>query len=446
MPLADCVIATSAEVVDPTLVIAGMSFAGTSIIHGGEALAGIAAGWTVPTNPYITAVQIQYGPQDLTASPIVISQPAAVGTWMTTTAIASGKLMQARYRAVGISPLVGPWSSSTNFTAGLSTSPMPAQPGASAWSATGSGITGSGVTFPAINIAGALDTTGVTGINFYFRLHGGASMTAFGSITPSQTGILIDSVASGLTYDFGVTYQNGETEGPIRIYTNGGSGYTVSGFAASGVTDDKTPNAIAWADISASGSGLQTAYSSVQTFSGINVPITLTLNYTNTATWYYNKNGSTTSFSSGAQISVVAGDTLAFDCQKNASVTSVLSIVNHTDADTTLDTITATLTVSGFTAGVVSADITYTPNYWDNGYYLELQYYSCNPQATASGGVGPYTYSWAVLSGSVSLSSATSATCFVLDSTGNGCTLQCTITDTGAGGATGMTPVVTCHT
>lgn len=69
MPLADCVIATSAEVSDPTLVVAGVTYAGGSIAENGSIRASIQGAWTPPTNPYIIGVQFQYGPTDLTGPP-----------------------------------------------------------------------------------------------------------------------------------------------------------------------------------------------------------------------------------------------------------------------------------------------------------------------------------------------------------------------------------------
>lgn len=64
---------------------------------------------------------------------------------------------------------------------------------------------------------------------------------------------------------------------------------------------------------------------------------------------------------------------------------------------------------------------------------------SVSPTANVTGGVGPFTYSWSIISGGtgVTLTNATSATCTVTTNTGavqtRTGTLQCDVTDTGNG-------------
>ncbi len=201
---------------------------------------------------------------------------------------------------------------------------------------------------PAVTLSGAFDGSFGTGILVETSPHGAGTWTQFGSYGVGMTSTIIDSLSSGQVIDIAVSYLNGQTQGARLIMNNGGSGYTAGSFAASGSTTDKTPTAVNWTDQSASGTGTQTTTTNTQTIASINVPITLTLTYTNAASWSYIKNGgSPVGFSSGGMVSVVAGDTLAFECSNGSTVTSVLTIVNTTDGSTTLDTTTSTLTVTG---------------------------------------------------------------------------------------------------
>lgn len=71
---------------------------------------------------------------------------------------------------------------------------------------------------------------------------------------------------------------------------------------------------------------------------------------------------------------------------------------------------------------------------------------SASCTAVVTGGVGPFTYAWSILTGvGVTLTNATTATCVITTNTGsvqlrNG-TLQCIVTDTGNGSTTTSTTV-----
>lgn len=351
MSLNDCVIATSLETVDASMSLGSVSVIGSMITQGGSQIAALSASWAPVTNPYVLGGQFEFAPTDGSAGKSTSNALVNAGVWTVTDGIVAGKSYTLRYRAAGVPGLFGAWVGPITVVAGAAAPPAPAQPGATAWAAVGTTVTNAGVSFPAIVVSGAVDTTGVSGIVVSYAPHGSGSFVPFGTYPLGTVSVTVDSVASGGIYDILIQYANGATLSPGRTLDNGGSGYTAGTFAASGAMTDVTPNAVNWTDQTASGSGTQTTTTNTQTITGINAPIVLTLTYTNTATWSYIKNGGTpTTFASGATLSVSVNDTLAFRCSNGSTVTSVLTIVNTTDSSTTLDTTTSTITVSGVDA------------------------------------------------------------------------------------------------
>ena len=110
------------------------------------------------------------------------------------------------------------------------------------------------------------------------------------------------------------------------------------GFFQSSSSIDTTPDPISWADFS----GLSSANSTVQTFSGINTAISVQLSVTATSmnVRYRVNAGTWTAFSSStpATISVNAGDSLEFSVFGLGSSTGTITITNLTSGSTVLDT------------------------------------------------------------------------------------------------------------
>jgi hypothetical protein len=363
MALADCVIATSLETIDPTLSVGAVTFSPATVSQGGYQVSAISGSWPMSTNPYVTGIQFEYVPVDGTAGKTLTqAQRIDAGIWSGTDNVVSAKSYYMRRRAVGAPGLYGLWSDQETVVAGTIISPSPPQPGAAAWAAVATTVTGNdGSAFPAGIITGSMETAIVaTGILVEYREHGVTAWTAFSNYPTNTIRAQVDSVAAGKVYDFAISYVNHETVGPRLILDNSGAGYTMPNFAGSGTTLVVTPSPTpAWADQSSSGAGTQTITTNTVTILGINAPISLGLTYTNTASWSYIKNGAApVAFTSGQSVGVGVGDTIAFRCSNGSTVTSVLTVKNTTDANTTLDTVTATLTVSG--ADVTPAAISFT--------------------------------------------------------------------------------------
>lgn len=350
MPLSDCTIATSLETIDPTMSAGTVTLQSILVTEGGDQVAALKGSWPAITNPYVTGVQFEYVPVDSSAPSVVtIPQRSANNAWVGYAGVVSGKDYNVRYRAAGLASVFGLWSSYQTVTAAVVVSPAPAQPGSSAWSAIGTTSTANGVSFPSVVISGGFDGSGADGIVFFVGPHNG-TLTQVGTFPLGTVSYPVGPplVASGGVYDVGIAYANGESVGTMRVLNNGGSGYTAGAFAGSGATTDVTPTPLNWVDQSSSGAGTQTVtIPSPAAFASINAPIVVSLAYTNVASWSYSKNGGAyVPLASGDMVSIVLGDSLAYQCSNSSTVTSVLSIHNVTDGNALLDTVTATLTVT----------------------------------------------------------------------------------------------------
>ena len=116
-----------------------------------------------------------------------------------------------------------------------------------------------------------------------------------------------------------------------------GHGATAVGADTMVVTAGVTPNPIAWADIvSIVSSGPAGGSNAAQTFSGIVATVTIKLVVapgSSGALLKYSKNGAAfTTWTSGATLTVVAGDTLAFSASTGGSAsTGTIQVVNQSD-------------------------------------------------------------------------------------------------------------------
>ena len=390
MPLNDCSLATTTETIDPTLTAGTITYAATGIASGGALVSAFSATWRTVTNPYFQGVQFDYGPSDgLTGRLVTAAQRQSPFT--TASGIVGGKTYTIRSRAVGIAPVFGPWSAYVSLAVPVAVAPAPPQPGSAAWTAVGTTITGGGASFPAIHIAGAVDVaTGVTDVIVEFAPHGTTSWTTFGDLPINTTGCDVTAVGATALYDIAISYSNLGTIGPRRILTNGGAGYTAGGFVGTGGADDPTPTAITWGNVSATGTGTQTATMAAQTFAGINVPITLKLSFTGSATWTYTKNGAVFAFVNNDTLVVSVGDSLAFTPSASATTSGTLTVTNVTDSNTVLSTPTYSLTISG-------ADVSLNATSWADltaSGYSPYGAYDYNTAQTLSGINVPVTLSF----------------------------------------------------
>lgn len=229
--------------------------------------------------------------------------------------------------------------------------PTPPAPAAGQWSAVGTALTsGDGVSVPAVVVTGSpSDFPTADEVIVEIKPSDGANY-ALAAAGPSQIfrRAEIFTVTSATDYDLQVRYRRGRSVGPA---TSLGT-VTTGGFAGSGATADITPDAIAWADITATGSSPVSATTSLETFTGIDAAITVQVTWTGAGTGEYTSDGSTwTALSSGDTIARSAGDQLGFRMTRSGSAgtsNGTVTVKNLTESpDTTLDTFAYSCTVSG---------------------------------------------------------------------------------------------------
>lgn len=106
---------------------------------------------------------------------------------------------------------------------------------------------------------------------------------------------------------------------------------------------DDTPASLNWTNVS--GQSPQTSNS--QTVTGINVPITLAVNFSPAYTGQFAVNGSYASYTAATSITFTANNNTAytFGFQPTSDYSGTVTIVNQTDGNTTLDTFTVAVTV-----------------------------------------------------------------------------------------------------
>lgn len=115
--LADCVVASSFETVDPTLTAPSVSFNSTYLTKGGNKMPALTATWAPITNPYIVGIEFEYGPTDLSQGITKSDANKGAQSWVKTDGVIAGESYAARLRAKG-DGYFGPWSSPVIVVAG----------------------------------------------------------------------------------------------------------------------------------------------------------------------------------------------------------------------------------------------------------------------------------------------------------------------------------------
>ena len=216
------------------------------------------------------------------------------------------------------------------------------------WTASGATLTASGVSVPAIVLTGSSsDNAGAQEVIVEIKPHDADSWAVY-STDPAATTTRkeIFNVTNLTVYDVAVSYRIQGVVGERLII----SSITAGAFVASGASYDVTPDAVNWANVSVSSSSPATASNAIQTFTGIDAPITLEVTWTGTGVIKYSKNGGAwTSIATGG-ITVSVGDTLAFQASRTGSAgtsSGTVTVKNLSESpDTTLDTWTYSCTVS----------------------------------------------------------------------------------------------------
>lgn len=114
MALQDCVIASTREVIDPTLSAGAVTISGITLTQGGIKIPAMASSWPAVSNPYVIGVQFQYQESSLASALVqTASVDAAKMSWLSTMGIVAGKTYSVRQRAVG-EQAYGLWSTAVD--------------------------------------------------------------------------------------------------------------------------------------------------------------------------------------------------------------------------------------------------------------------------------------------------------------------------------------------
>lgn len=246
-----------------------------------------------------------------------------------------------------------------------------AAPGATAWAATGATFTAGGVSIPGIVVTGASDNINASDVIFEFKPADSDVWAAAGA-DPAQTVTRkeIGPLTPGTLYDVAISYRVRGAVGARLIIEDVESG----DFAGSGATEDYTPDAIAWANISSSGSSPSVATTTHETVTGISASIEIELTFTGAGTAEYSTNNgsSWTSISSGGTVSIGNGTPLGWRFTRTGSAgtsSGTATVKNLTDTgDPTLDTFTYSCVVVG---GVTPNPVNWT-NLSDTGFGTDV--------------------------------------------------------------------------
>lgn len=230
------------------------------------------------------------------------------------------------------------------------------------WSATGAAfVSGDGVSIPAIVVTGSCDdNVRAREVVIEYKPSDADSWAQYSmdAARSSYRKELTSGITSATYYDVAIRYRVNGVLG-LPLYKTG----ILAGAFATGATADVTPDAIGWADITAtSGGSSTTATTTTETFSGIDTVITLEVTWTGTANIKYSKNsGAWTAIPTGG-IGISNGDTLAFQAIRTGGIgtsTGTVTVKNLTESpDTTLDTF-------NYSAEITGSDVTPDTIYWD---------------------------------------------------------------------------------
>lgn len=117
--LDDCESLSTLEVIDPSLVVTVTPVAAYLEMPGGVKIPALTATWSAIASPYITGIQFEYGPSDLSSGIIRKSAGKEALAWSSTDGVVAARSYAFRYRAVGVGiQTYGPWVGPTTIVAG----------------------------------------------------------------------------------------------------------------------------------------------------------------------------------------------------------------------------------------------------------------------------------------------------------------------------------------
>lgn len=117
--LLDCEPVGSREVIDPSLVVAVTLDDNVTLSEGGTTAPALAGTWSTITNQYVTGIQFEYGPSDLSSGITLTTANKAALSWVHGAGLLPVKSYTIRYRAIGAAPnTFGPWAGPFTRTSG----------------------------------------------------------------------------------------------------------------------------------------------------------------------------------------------------------------------------------------------------------------------------------------------------------------------------------------
>lgn len=117
MALNDCDIPGSMDFIDTSLTVSTVVITAGTLSVNGTVKPALKATWAASTNPYVAAIQFEYGPTDLSSAALRVNQPIGNLAWNTTDSVGPGKQYAVRWRAVGAAPnTYGSWNGPANYT------------------------------------------------------------------------------------------------------------------------------------------------------------------------------------------------------------------------------------------------------------------------------------------------------------------------------------------
>lgn len=114
--LLDCAAVSSLEIIDPALTVSA-TVTGGYVVQSGKQVPALLATWSTISNPYVTGIQFEYGPSDLSSGAKQSTALKAALAWSTTSSVVAGGTYTTRYRAIGVGAnTYGPWTAPSNKT------------------------------------------------------------------------------------------------------------------------------------------------------------------------------------------------------------------------------------------------------------------------------------------------------------------------------------------
>lgn len=114
--LLDCAAVSSLEIIDPALTVSA-TITGGYVTQGAKQVPALLATWSTISNPYVTGIQFEYGPSDMSSGAKQSDALKAALAWSTTSSIVAGGTYTRRYRAIGVGAnTYGPWTAAANTT------------------------------------------------------------------------------------------------------------------------------------------------------------------------------------------------------------------------------------------------------------------------------------------------------------------------------------------